>query len=313
MSNKNLHITNGDSLTNYLRELDFEDDILTWREMLCEGPTVPLIDSDEFYNTRKNFLSEFYDVEISKYNLKESISLLDNIDDYDEVNLWFEYDLFCHINLLAVISLLHQKEINKPLYLICSGRVEGEKELKGLAELSPNQLKNHYKNKIKLTASDIDLAVALWRTYCGKDHNIFKPYIVENSSFKYLTNCLKAHLERFPNQKNGLCTIEENILKLIKNKDIKSEHHLLGNCLNHQGFYGFGEIQYRRMLDKLSDFYDVTDNGVKLNRKGHEALIGEHNYASEIYNEIDFGGVSRLDYQFSVSENKLIKTITNVN
>ena len=88
---------------------------------------------------------------------------------------------------------------------------------------------------------------------------------------------------------------------------------MLGNCLNHQGFYGFGEIQYRRMLDKLSDFYDVTDNGVKLNRKGHEALIGEHNYASEIYNEIDFGGISRLDYQFSASENKLIKTITNVN
>ncbi len=48
--------------------------------------------------------------------------------------------LFCHINLIAVISLLHQKEINLPLYLVCSGRIEGEKNLKGLAELTPEQL-----------------------------------------------------------------------------------------------------------------------------------------------------------------------------
>lgn len=312
MKKTTLHITNGDSLTNYLQELDFNRNILTWREMLCEGPTIPLIDSDEFYEIRKKFLNENYGINTSDYDLQSSISVLNNSENYSEINLWFEFDLFCHINLIAVLNLLHQKEINKPIYLICSGRVEGEIELKGLSELNPKQLKNHYKNRVLLNENDLDLAVSLWRIYCGKDHNIFKPYIVENSSFKYLTNCLKAHLKRFPNQKNGLCIIEENILKLIKEKDIKSEHHLLGNCLSHQGFYGFGDIQYKRMIEKLSEFYDVTDDGLKLNRKGHEALIGEHNYASGISNNIDFGGVSRLDYQFNISENKLIKTISHV-
>lgn len=312
MNKKPLHITNGDSLTNYLKELGFEDDIVTWREMLCEGPTIPLIDSDEFYSIRKDFLKTNYGVEHSDYDLKTSISILETIENYSEINLWFEYDLFCHINLIAVISLLHQKEIKKAIYLICSGRVNGETELKGLSELNPQQLKNHFENKILLNETDLDLAVSLWRIYCGKDHNIFKPYIVENSSFEYLTNCLKAHLKRFPNQKNGLCTLEENILKLIKEKDIKSKHHLLGNCLSHQGFYGFGDTQYKRMIEKLSVFFNTTEEGLKLNRKGHEALIGEHNYASEISNSIDYGGVSRLDYQFSVSENKLVKTISNV-
>ncbi len=117
---------------------------------------------------------------------------------------------------MGVINLLHQKQINKPLYLVCSGRVEGEKNLKGLSELSPEQLKNHYKNKVLLNAEDINLAIALWRTYCGKDHNILKPYIVTKSIFTYLSNCLKAHLKRFPDQKSGLSSIEENILKLIK-------------------------------------------------------------------------------------------------
>ena len=135
---KVLNITNGDSLTNYLLELKYTGDFLTWREMLCEGPTVPLIDSEEFYHIRESFLSSTYDIAISDYNFEDQVKLLDNVDDYDEIHLWFEYDLFCHINLIACISTLHQKEIQKPIYLICSGWIDGEKNLKGLPDLSPN-------------------------------------------------------------------------------------------------------------------------------------------------------------------------------
>ena len=49
MSDKILHITNGNSLTDYLRELNFTDDILTWQEMLCEGPTAEQIDTEHFF------------------------------------------------------------------------------------------------------------------------------------------------------------------------------------------------------------------------------------------------------------------------
>ena len=238
---------------------------------------------------------------------------LDNTDKYSQINLWFEYDLFCHINLIGVINLLHQKEIKKPIYLICSGRVEGEKNLKGLAELKPEQIKAHYKDKVLLTREDIDLCIALWRTYCGTDHNILKPYIVTKSSFKYMTNCLKAHLKRFPHQKSGLNVLEDNILRLIRDNEIKSKHHLLGYSLNYQGYYGFGDTQMKRIIDKISIFFDESETEIKLNRKGHEALLRQHNFASEIKNNMVYGGVQRLEYQFSVEENKLIKTVLNVN
>lgn len=307
-----LHITNGDTLTDYLRELNYKEHIITWREMLCEGPTVPLIDSDEFFDLRKTFLNSYYNVEKEDYNLRDQLKILTSIDNYSEIHLWFEYDLFCHINLIALISLLHQKQINKPLYLICSGRVDGDSGLKGLTELKPNQLYKEYKNRIRLTQDDVNLAVALWRTYCGTDHNILKPYIVKNSNFKYLTNCLKAHLKRFPNQQSGLDSIEENILKLIKNDDIKSKHHLLGYCLNYQGYYGYGDIQLKRIIDKLDLFFEENENGLTLNRKGHEALLGQHNFSADINNSITYGGVSRLEFQFSTEQNKLIKTIAHV-
>lgn len=309
MEKKILHITNGSSLTNYLKELDFEGVFLTWEEMLCEGPTVASIDSEEFFKKRKSFLHEVYKIEIDENEYKKEIGKLNNWKDYQEVVLWFEYDLFCHINLIAVISLLHQREIDLPLYLVCSGRVEGEKNLKGLAELNPEQLLDHFENKIKLNPEDRDIAIALWRTYCGKDHNIFKPYIVKTSSFPYLSNCLKAHLKRFPDSKNGLNTLETNILEIVRTSDIKSRHHLLGYALNYQGYYGFGDIQLERIINNLSIFFTESEDRIILNRKGHEALINQHNFAVELNNDMDYGGVKRLTFQFNKEENRLIKTI----
>ena len=63
MSDRILHITNGGNLTEYLKELDFKDDILTWHEMLCEGNTYSIIDTKEFLNQRKAFLNTYYDIE----------------------------------------------------------------------------------------------------------------------------------------------------------------------------------------------------------------------------------------------------------
>lgn len=187
--------------------------------------------------------------------------------------------------------------------------MKAKKNLKGLSELNQEQLLKHYKEKIKLTPEDIDFAVTLWDIYCSKDHNLFKPYIVKKSSFKYMSNCLKAHLKRFPDLKTGLSTLEENTLKIVKHNDIKSKHHLLGYTLNYQGYYGFGDLQINRLIDNLSLFFTVKKDAITLNRKGYEALLGKYNFSSEVNDNINYGGVNRLDYHFSEKQNKLIKQI----
>lgn len=312
MSKLPLHITNGSVLTNFLTELNIEGDMLTWQEMLCEGPTVEEVYSKEFIKLRKAFFNDFYDIELHVSEINLELNKLNNPENYSEIVLWFEYDLFCHINMIAVISLLQQKKINLPLYLVCSGRVHGNNNLMGLSELSSNQLMKHYDAKVKLTDDDIKLAITLWQIYCGIDHNLFKPYIVQSSSFKYMSNCLKAHLERFPDSKSGLNILEINILEIVKNNNIKSEHHLLGYALNYQGYYGFGDIQLMRIIEKLSIFFDVEKDGIHLNRKGHEALLGQHNFFSEVKNKMVYGGVNNTDFQFSKEQNRLVKTSLNV-
>ncbi|MBU2940217.1 DUF1835 domain-containing protein [Lacinutrix sp. C3R15] len=309
MDKKILHITNGSNLTNYLIDLTYKGDFLTWHEMLCEGPANRLINTDAFIKVRKDFLNEFYNIEINEQEYKNELQKLDAIDTYSEIILWFEYDLFCHLNMMAVISLLNEKKITLPISLVCSGRIAHEENLKGLSELTPEQLDTHYKNRIPLTKKDIEIAVNIWQIYCGKDHNLLKKYITKKSSFEYLGCCLKAHLERFPDSKNGLSALEQNILTLIDTYDIKSKHHLLGYALNYQGYYGFGDIQLMRIIDNLAIFYNEEKDSITLNRKGHEVLLNHHNYASEVNDDMIYGNINRLDFQFNKQENKLIKTI----
>jgi len=313
MSKQQLHITNGSHLTNVLNELNIQGVKLTWQELLCEGPTTEKVGSELFLETRKSFFTQFYNIDLDIEFIKSELDKFNDSENYSEIVLWFEYDLFCHINMIAIISLIQQKKMNLPLHLVCSGRIEGSKNLMGLSELSPEQLLNHYKNKVLLNKDDIDIATTVWGIYCGVDHTLLKPFIVKPSSFKYLSNCLKAHLERFPNSVDGLSILERNILQIIVKQSITSKHHLLGYALNYQGYYGFGDLQLERIINQLSMLYSVTEGEIELNRKGHEALLGHHNFALEIDNDMMYGGVKKIAFQFNKSKNKLVKSISNVN
>lgn len=309
MANKTLHITNGTALTDYLKKINFEGDLLTWHEMLCEGPTYKEIDTPKFFKARKHFLENLYNLEYDIATIKKELDKLNDVSNYSQIVLWFEYDLFCHINLIAAISLIKQKGIKLPLYLVCSGRIEGEKDLKSLAQLTEKQLLEHYKDKIQLNVDDIATAQKAWRIYCENDHNQLKALIVRPSNFRYLSNCLKAHLRRFPDTRSGLNTLEYNTLVLIKEHDIKSRYHLLGYCLHYQGYYGFGDLQLGRMIDRLQLFYDETEDTLTLNRNGHLAIEHQKNFSKIIETNFQFGGANKADFQYDKKENKLIQSI----
>ena len=310
MNDRSLHITNGDVLTDYLIKLNLSTDanIITWQETLCVGPTVKEVASEEFLAIRKSFFKSFYDISLSTTEIISELKKLEDTSNFSQIVLWFEYDLFCHINMVAVISLLEQKGIYLPIYLVCSGRVEGEKGLKALAELNPKQLQSHFDDKVKLTVDDIALAKHVWEIYCGKDHNLLMPLITRQSSFTYMGNCLKAQIKRFPDVRSGISTLEYNILKLIKDNTITSRHHLVGYTLHYQGYYGYGDLQLARIIDVLALFFTETEQSLTLNRKGYLALEHQHNYQAEMNNTIHFGGVKCLDYRFDKQQNKLVKT-----
>ena len=308
MENKTLHIVNGDSLAEQMQELNLPGELVIWRELLCEGPTQKEVDQ-EFFKIRKKYLKKTYDISAENYDERfiSEVKKLKSLKNYDNVVLWFEFDLFCHINMLAAISCLSEKEHQAPISLVCSKKLKGEKEFQPLSQLNIKELNNHYENRIELNSEDIEVALLIWELYCGNNPMKLKPQIKVKTNFEYLSSCIRAHIERFPNSITGINTLEKNVLKLIENQDIKNENHLLGYALQYQGYYGYSDSQMQRLLKKLSIFYKQKDEGIVLTEEGKLALEGKKNFYRNLKNEEYFGGARMYDFLYESESHRLLK------
>lgn len=306
---KQLHIANGNILAQNILDLGIEGDIIIWREMLCEGPTTYDLGTPTFNKMRTAFLHKNYQIDPKDYEEKflNELHKLDNIKDVDEIILWFEFDLFSHINMIAAISRILENKIDLPVYLVCSKKLKGEKEFQPLSQLSLKHLKNHFDQKIHLDQDDLEMANLIWQYYNEENPSKLKSLIKQKSNFEYLSSCIRTHIERFPNANTGLNTLEANILKLIKENKIKSLNQLMGYTIQYQGYFGYGDRQIQRLLDKLKEFYTLKDERISLTEKGEEAFAGSRNFYQELKNNDSFGGVKMYDFLYDAESHNILK------
>ncbi|WP_318308549.1 DUF1835 domain-containing protein [Flagellimonas crocea] len=305
-----LHITNGDSFTSKLQSLQLEGDVITWREMLCEGKTLSSVGSESFWKTRFEFLNKNYKVSKSWFiekTLKEYRSLC-NHKQQDQIVLWFEYDLFCQINMLAVLSWLKTHRRHAEISLVCSGKEDATDKLYTLNELSNEKLLELYENKKVLSQDDIEYADYVWQLYCSDNPIRLENQIANNDfQFEYLSEALKTHLKRFPTIKNGLNDLENHILEVAKKHKPKSKKELMADLLTDQGFYGFGDTQYERMISSLKPLFSSFDP-VKLTKKGLDVLKQESNYYSELRdNQMYLGGSLKYNFLYNTDTDRILK------
>ena len=306
-----LHITNGDFTTNYLKKLKFSGDFITWREMLCEGKTTTDVGSETFWKNRFNFFKTSYNVSKQKfidYTVKEYRSLC-NKKNQKEIVLWFEHDLFCQINMIAVISWLKRYRKGYNISLVCSGKVRNSKKMFALTELNQKQIKNHYKNRVELTQDDIEYADYIWQLYCSDSplrlETVYK--FNPTSPFQYLISAIEAHLKRFPSIENGLNSVENNILKTAHNQKSTSKKQLVSKLLKTQETYGFGDLQYQNKINDLGKLFS-SFNPVKLSKKGKQVLENQLNFYGEIRNDNSYlGGSKKYSFLFHNESKKLLQ------
>lgn len=306
-----LHITNGDSTTSYLQKLNFSGEFITWREMLCEGQTIANVGSEEFWKTRFDFLKTSYKVSKKKfidYTLKEYRSLCQK-KNQDEIVLWFEYDLFCQINMIAVISWLKKHRKGHLISLVCSGKIKRTNKLFGLSELSENQIEEHYKNRVELTTDDIEYAHYIWQLYCSDSPLRLETVYKFNpmSPFQYLAPALEAHLQRFPSIENGLNAVENFILETASKHQLSSEKELVRTLLTNQKIYGFGDQQYVEKTQRLKLLFSKF-NPVSLNKLGEKVLQNKENFYRQISNEFSYlGGAKKYSFLHHNASQKLLQ------
>ncbi|WP_282073574.1 DUF1835 domain-containing protein [Polaribacter atrinae] len=311
MSSSILHITNGDSTTNYLKRLHFSGGFITWREMLCEGKTTVDVGSETFWKNRFDFLKTSYNISKRKFvdfTLKEYRNLCSKKES-KEIVLWFDHDLFCQINMIAVISWLKTYRKGYHISLVTSSKTKGSKKIKGLSEHTENQIQQLYKNRIDLSQDDIEYADYIWELYCSDSPLRLETVYKFNpmSPFTYLVEALEAHLKRFPSIKNGLNQIENTILETANSHKFTSKNQLVQQLLKTQTTYGFGDLQYEHHIEQLQKLF-TSFNPVKLSRKGKKVLENQLNFYGELRNENSYlGGAKKYSFLFNNQSEKLLQ------
>ncbi len=274
---KILHILNGDSTYAIFKESSISGDVVIWHEMLCEGTVVKDVGSDQFWKERYSYFKNEFGVNKLDYfdkTLKEIIKLQD-VSDYREVVLWFEYDLFCQINLMALATYLlksYRKDIK--YFLVCTGKEKGKTQLLSLADYSPKEYEDLYQNKIKLSRNDLLFAQIVWEIYSENDVDSLMSFDFNQSKkFIYLQAAIDQHLMRFKDE-NGLNQIDHKILSII-DTGIQNEKQLINKLLiwqKKETVYGFGDMQYINYIKKLKSFIIIENSKMKLNQKGKEIV-----------------------------------------
>lgn len=306
-----LHITNGDSTTDYLKSLQFNGDFITWREMLCEGKTSIDLGSESFWKNRFDFLKSSYKITkktFIDYTLKE-YRLLCQKKNQQEIVLWFDHDLFCQVNMIAIISWLKRYRKDEKITLVSCGNIEGSKKRVGFCDLNKEQIHQHFQNRVELNQDDIEYADYIWQLYCSNSPLQLETAYKLNtkSSFHYLGEAIEAHLKRFPSIENGLNAIENYILTTTNETKPNSKHQLVGNLLKNQEAYGFGDLQYFHKIEKLKSFF-TSFHPVKLSRKGKAVLENQLNFYRTLQDEkVYLGGAKKYSFLYGNATNKLLQ------
>lgn len=254
-----LHILNGDTAIAPLYKSGIRGDHLVWREVLSEGPINHPFATEEFWQERNSYLTTAFDLNHNEYLAQIEVpfkKVIDQIETFNEICLWFEYDLFCQINMIALINYLGQ--IRRPhlqLTLICAGEIEGSDQLYGLGQLNPDQFQLLFKNRLKLGTREIEYANEVYNAYTDHDaESLYNYVLMPFNEFKYLNSALESHMRRFPYSDTGLTEIESKIVSLIKS-GIKNESKIVSALLKWQKHYGFGDLQYFLILKSMKGLF----------------------------------------------------------
>lgn len=274
---KTIHVLNDDSTTQILEKSGIKGDVVVWRELLCDGPLHKEVGSDEFWTKRYTYFKNEFAVERLEYYDKtiKKIIQLEDVSDYDNVVLWFKYDLFYQVNLLALCAYLLDNYVKKTnYYLICTGKEKDQ--LQPLPNYSPEEFTILYNHKISLSKTNLEFAKESWKLYVENNKEKLKSFDFNQSSkFKYLQLAINQHLLRFPSE-NGLNQIENKILEII-NSSLLSTKEIVGYLLlwqQKETVYGFGDIQYFQYLKKLEKYYTIKEDKYYLNEMGYAKING---------------------------------------
>lgn len=236
-----VHVLPGDAQTEEFRRTGLEGEVVVCREALVDGD-VRADSVEDLWRVREQYLSNAYPD--APHNYRETVvaefeKLLD-LPATAQVNLWFEYELFCHVNMWFCVWLL--RESPAELYRVAPITQKKERTWDGFGGLSAESLKECYAERLKFSDKDIELGADLWTAFQKRDYARLRELShVESACFPYLKEACEAEIEKE--------TRPRQVLLELQNEGLTNFDDTFAAFRERAGIYGFGDAQVRKLIE----------------------------------------------------------------
>jgi hypothetical protein len=203
-----LHITNGDSAGAIIEAAKPGGMVLPWQDVLHEGPVPTGLSLAQLRGIRAAFIADQgwgkYEHVLSALVHRDEVVL--GASDHDEINLWFEHDLYDQLQLIQVLSVLPEDALHRSA-IIQPARAEY------LGQLSVDALRTLYSRRQPVAAAQLAIARRAWDAFRSPDPAAIVSFLrEETAALPSVAPALMRHGQQFPSLENGLNRTERQIL-----------------------------------------------------------------------------------------------------
>ena len=257
-----LHLTNGDHAASALARSGLPGDILSWRDLLHDGPVPSDRDRVAFRRARGEFLSSRGWISQSALitDFEERDARLDEVGAGDEVVLWFEPDLYDQLQLLQVLTRLADRPADaRPAVTIAPADCY-------LGPLAPEKFAPLYRARRVIQDSDLQMAQAAWEAFTSPvpdallaitdrlDREVTaRAYAYDDAvRLPHLVAALRRQLEEYPDTKAGLSRSERQLCEALAPGTITLAK-LFAAHQNAESWVWLGDWTFAWYVQRLSD------------------------------------------------------------
>ena len=242
-----LNITNGDSAAGTLSEAGIAGKIISWRDVLHEGPVDSSLPLEKLSKQRAQFIAErrWDDFAHVSGDFAERDRVIQHLDYFDEIVLWFEDDLYDQLQLIQLLDFLGLGAARKKTLSLI--QVDGY-----IPPLSASQLAELDEKRPRVTPEQLDLAQRAWKAFGSDDPSaIFRLLDGNTSALPYLAPALRRHLEEFPAVGSGLSRSEREAMTAIADGFTTPVSAFLEVAKKQESIF-LGDVIFYSYLERLS-------------------------------------------------------------
>jgi hypothetical protein len=223
MSRRFLHVANGSATTTLIQAAGIPGELSIWADPLYEGPVPGDLADSELIGVRARFLAgPSEDADAVEQGIRRWREVIDDVESYDELVLWFEHDLFDQLNLIQLLTWMKTRlPASTIVRLIEIGAFPGRPAFMGLGELAPNDLAGLLGSRAPVAEERYELAARAWTAFRAASPGALEELRRTNTvTMPFLGPALKRFLEEYPWTTDGLSRSERRLLEIASAGEI---------------------------------------------------------------------------------------------